>query len=262
MLASLEKPGSGMKGEQLDLFASAHPAAKLVTVREEAALDPAALADNALIDALPMATLATAPALATEAARRRLEMAVPALERLCRRLVGYGAEEMVPEQAAALQALAGIGGNDARDTVVSLIADHVVQGPSLSLALGVAARLGAALPSACLTEVLRHSNPSIRAEACRCAHSPVPAVANALAELLDDLPADIANAAACALGRIGRAEGRPRLMRLLRDRPSAEIIEAVVPIADHDTIVMLRRIARTIPDLTDAAMAALEGMQP
>jgi len=47
-------------------------------------------------------------------------------------------------------------------------------------------------------------------------------------------------------------------MRLLRAAPSAEIIEALMPVADCDTIAILRRIARTMPDLTAAIQAALD----
>ncbi|MBV8736603.1 MAG: hypothetical protein JO007_04970 [Alphaproteobacteria bacterium] len=54
------------------------------------------------------------------------------------------------------------------------------------------------------------------------------------------------------------AEARPLLMRLLRAAPSAEIIEALMPVADCDTIAILRRIARTMPDLTAAIQAALD----
>ena len=250
-----------MAEEQLDLFAGTHVALAPFLPPEQAAPDPATLADEELIGALPLATLLTAPGMAAEAARRRLEAAVPALERLCRRLVGYGALSIVPEQAAALQALAAIGGSDARQTVGRLIVERIVQGPTLAIALGAASRLGAALPGACLAEQLRHPDPSIRAEACRCAHSAAPAVAAALAALLDDLRVDVADAAACALGRIGRAEVLSRLMRRLRDMPSPEIIEAVVPIADRDAIVILRRIARTRPGLAAAAAAALEEIE-
>ena len=250
-----------MPGEQLDLFARAYSAVDPLPPQEAAAPDPAALTDEALIDALPMATLMTAPGMAAEAARRRLDAAVPALQRLCRRLVGYGAQNIVPEQAAALKALAEIGGSDARQTVARLIAERIVQGPTLALALGVAARLAAALPADCLTELLRDPDPSIRDAACHCAHSPTPAVVAALAELLDDLRAHIADAAACALGRVGRAEVLPRLKRLLLDMPSREIIEAAVPIADHEAIVILRRIARTVPDLAAAAATALEEIE-
>jgi hypothetical protein len=165
-----------MAEEQLDLFADAYPAVKPAAPAEEAAPDPTALTDDALIAALPMATLVTAPILAAEAARRRLAAAVPALERLCRRLIGYGAEKIVPEQAAALRALAVIDGSESRQAVVRLIVDRVVQGPNLVLALGAAARLGAPLPPTSLTELLRHPDPSIRAAACRCVHSPAPDV--------------------------------------------------------------------------------------
>jgi hypothetical protein len=79
------------------------------------------------------------------------------------------------------------------------------------------------------------------------------------AALIDALPAPVADAAACALGRIGRAEARPRLMRLLHAAPSAEIVEAIMPIADRDAPVILDRIACTRPDLAAAALAALDG---
>jgi HEAT repeat protein len=250
-----------MAGHQLDLFAGAGYPAAPASPGREVEPDAAVLTDTALVDALFSATLATAPGLAAEAARRRLTAAVPALERLCRRLVGYGADRMVPEQRAALLALAEIGGGDARQTVTSLILMRIVQGPTLALALSIAARLHAALPSTCLAVLLRNPDPSVRAGACCCAHSSAPVVVEALLQLLDDLHAPIANAAACALGRIGRAEARPALVRLLRAAPSAEIIDAVVPIADPDAIVILRRIARTMPDLTAAALAALDEIE-
>ena len=247
-----------MAAQQLDLFAGAGYGAAAAPPRREAGPEAAALADDALIDALSSATLVSAAGLAAEAARRRLRAAVPALERLCRRLIGYGAEKIVPEQREALLALAAIGGADARQTVMRLIVAHIVQGPTLALALDVAAKLHTALPAARLAQLLTDPDPSVRAGACRCAHSPTSIVVDVLVQLLDDLHAPIANAAACALGRIGRAEARPALLRLLRAAPSAEIIDALVPIADPDAVVILRRIARTIPDLAVVATTALD----
>ena len=49
-------------------------------------------------------------ALAGEAGRRRLAVAVPTLEAICRRFAGFGADRPICEQAAALDALAAIGG--------------------------------------------------------------------------------------------------------------------------------------------------------
>jgi hypothetical protein len=53
---------------------------------------------------------------------------------LCRRFSGFGIDRMVPEQAAALQALAVISGREAAQAVSQLIVRGVVQGPALNLA--------------------------------------------------------------------------------------------------------------------------------
>jgi HEAT repeat protein len=79
-----------------------------------------------------------------------------------------------------------------------------------------------------------------------------------LIELLDDLHGFVAVAAACALGRAGSIEAQPMLARLLRDEPTAEIIDAVSPLADDDCVVQLGRIARTNPVLSAAAIDALD----
>src|SRR5580765_5553212 len=106
-------------------------------------LRPAAtvLGDQALIAAIPDSNLADSIALASEAGRRRLAAAVPALEALCRRFSGFGVDQMVAEQAAALQALAMIGGGGAAQAVSQLIVRGVVQGSALDLAVSTAARI-------------------------------------------------------------------------------------------------------------------------
>src|SRR5947209_3702685 len=76
-------------------------------------LVPAEMDDEALIEALSQSRLAESSQLADEAARRRLIAAVPTLADLCLRLVGFGLDRLVPEQAAALEALAAIGGREA-----------------------------------------------------------------------------------------------------------------------------------------------------
>jgi hypothetical protein len=116
----------------------------------------AALDDQALIDAIPESNLADSRALAAEAARRRLAAAVPSLETLCRRFSGFGIDRMVPEQAAALQALAVISGREAAQAVSRLIVRGVVQGPALNLAVRTAARIGSTLPADVLQSLLRH----------------------------------------------------------------------------------------------------------
>jgi HEAT repeat protein len=113
------------------------------------------------------------------------------------------------------------------------------------------------LPPDRAASLLRHAEPSIRADACRCA-PPVPEVVALLVSLLDDLHVAVADAAACALGRMGRPEAAPALSRLIQVRPTAAAIEAIAPIADGNVIVLLGRIARAQPSLADAVLDALD----
>lgn len=248
-----------MRERQLDLFAASGipPEGRPQPGARPQELVAADLDDAALVAAIPWAGLAAAPALAAEAGRRRLTIAVPALEQLCRRFAGFGLERAVPEQIAALQALACIGGSEAAQAVARLIAKGIVQGPTRKVAVNVAGRLRAALPVETALALLRDGDPAVRADACRCA-GPWPAHLEVLRELADDGDGDVRIAAACALGRLGRREARPALARLLRDAPSAEVVEAIPAIADEDCIILLGRIGRSRPALADAARDALE----
>ncbi|MBL8669207.1 MAG: HEAT repeat domain-containing protein, partial [Alphaproteobacteria bacterium] len=218
---------------------------------------PDSIDDAAWSAAIPGASLAAAASLAAEAARRRLAAAVPALDALCRRFAGFGLQRAVPEQEAALDALARIGGAMAAETVARLLATAAVQGPSLAPALRAAAALQSTLPTGLVEELLRHPDPAVRAAACACARASAATVA-ALGALLCDGDAGVARAAACALGRMRRGEARPLLARLLREDPDAAVIDAAAPVADADMLVALGRIARLMPALADAALAALE----
>jgi HEAT repeat protein len=81
-----------------------------------------------------------------------------------------------------------------------------------------------------------------------------------LRDLLDDLQRPVRMAAACALGLMGRNEVRPLLSRYLREEPSAQIIDALAPIADEECVILLGRVARTVPDLSSAAFDALDAI--
>jgi hypothetical protein len=249
-----------MLEQQLDLFS-----AKGITVEQpfpqRLAFCPAVavLGDEALIAAIPAANLDDCAALVAEAARRRLIAAIPALEALCRRFAGFGVDHMVPEQSAALRTLAVIGSRDAAQAVSLLIVRGVVQGPALGLAVAVAAQLHATLPADILRSFLRHADPDIRANACRCARRQ-PELIAVMIDLLDDLNQAVASSAACALGQMGRIEARPTLASLLREEPSEEVFDAVSSVADEECIVLLGRIARSTSALSDAAISTLESI--
>ena len=93
--------------------------------------------------------------------------AVPALEALCRRFAGFGFKQIIPEQAAALEALAMIGGPDAAAAVARIVCKRAVEGPALTIALSPAARLGSELPRKIALSLLRHIDPGVRGDACR-----------------------------------------------------------------------------------------------
>jgi hypothetical protein len=248
-----------MTDEQLDLFsAQAAPAREPLPAQTVSALVPASLSDEALLAAIPNASIAEF-GLIEEAGRRRLTTAVACLEELCHRLTGFGRDSPVPEQVAALRALAAIGGGAAVKAIGRILARGAVQGPTLIVATEAAARLKIGLPPHLAAMLLRHAEPEVRANACRCARAHAETIA-VLIDLLDDLNQKVRVAAACALGRTGRLEARPLLKRLLREAPSREAIGAAAAVADEECCVMLGRIARDLPELAAEAIDALNSL--
>jgi hypothetical protein len=250
-----------MSYTQPDLFDGAgfRPDRTVSPEAERSRLTPGTLNDDALIAAIPLVSQADCHSVAEEAARRRLTDAVTALEALCRRFKGFGVERAIPEQTAALRALGAIGGLGAAQAVTRIIVEQIVQGPGLRVAAKIAAEIGAKLPDNVIVLLLRHSDPEIRSSACRCARRGAEAAA-LMIDLLGDLNSSVAVAAACSLGRMGRTEARPALALLLRRAPSVEVIDAAAGVADEESLVLLGRIARTMPELTKPALAALDSI--
>ena len=244
-----------MSSNQLDLF-DAPPEPTPLRAPASAAI-PADLTDEALIATLMEATLADVRGLAAEVERRRLRAAVPALAALCRRFSGFGATRPIVEQVVALGALGVIGGREAAFAVRQAITGGQVQGPNLAAAMRVAAALSLRLPREVILTALRAGDRDLREAACGCARAE-PDVVAALLEVLADLDDGVSRAAACALGRLGRIEALAPLIREIGQRPTAELIEAVVPVADETAVVLLGRLARTRPEFRQAATAALE----
>lgn len=248
-----------MRARQFDLFTAGRFRRVEPSLADPAPLPatPTSDDDAALIAAIPDAPLSTAATVAAEAARRRLVAAVPALEQLCQRFTGFGMDQPIPEQMAAVSALVEIGGREAAAAVGRLISRRVIVGAGLPTAIAAAARLGIVLPKDVALPLLRHADRAVRADACRCLGA-WPGAVPLLVELLGDPDAAVRMAAACALGRMGRIEGRPMLTQLLRIAPSAEVIDAVIGVADEDCIVLLARVARTGTALAPLAAAALD----
>ena len=134
-----------------------------------------------------------------------------------------------------------------------------MQGLGLNSALKAAAQLRGGLPANVIVSLLRHEAPEIRAGGCRCARRRLLPF-RCCSKLLEDPDSVVAREAACCLGRMGRIEVRPILLRLLQQAPCAEVINAISAIADDECLVILGRIARTRPDLEDAAREALDSI--
>ena len=249
----LEKQGNLFSGNGVS-----PESGKLLETKAARAL-PTSLSDESLLIEIMEAGLSDGPSLIAEVERRKLATAIPVLEKLCTRFAGFGADLIIPEQVAALRALAAIGGHEAARSVTRLIDTAVVQGPTLNVAVSVAAGLGADLPSSIVNQLLAHGDQEVRANACRCA-KPTPDTMSILIDLLGDLDRRVNVAAACALGRMGNRNALPVLSQTLREAPSTEVIEAISGVADEDSIILLGRILQTDAILSAAARDALDNL--
>jgi hypothetical protein len=250
-----------MADRQLDFFDDVRPRAPAVSPKpaELPLRDPRALGDQELLGGLEDLPMAECLQRAREIGRRRLPAGVEALEALCRRHAGFGRTRLVPEQAAAIEALRATGGAAAGAAIGRLIGRRLVEGPGLCLAFSAAAALRSPLPPEAVAEHLQSEDACLRAAAARCVRV-WPQLAPALIDLLDDRHGEVRTAAACALARMGRREGRLVLVAALGDNPTAELVDALASIADEDIIVVLGRLADRRPELSAVVVAALEDL--
>ena len=251
-----------MARQQLDLFSTSLslPESCSSHAVSRSGKPPSSLDDTELIVQVAKADVVEAPVVAMEAGRRRLSGAISALEALCLRFAGFGLNRRIPEQEAALDALAMIGGQHARQSVTKMILKGVVQGPSLRTAVAAAAHLKIVLPRDTISKLLQHHDGHVRANACGCVPAD-PKVLPCLMACLQDHESKVRHAAACALGRLGRNEALAPLTHLLQQAPSADIIDAVTLVANEDCVILLGRIARTCSDLRQAAIEALDAIE-
>ena len=254
-----EWPKEPAAEQQLDLFHDQNPriTPPARSSDTEPAIDPTLLCDADLIAGLSDANIRHCIEIVEEIGRRRLSDGIQALETLCARHAGFGARRIVPEQAAAIEALVAIGGGEAAGAVTRLVARRVPEGPGLAVIFKAAIRLGAILPEETVIGYLRHDDRDVRALAACCVRI-WPRSVPTLIELLQDLHGDVRLAAAGALGRMGRTEARAILLHALRVEPSQEIVHAVAGIGDEECVILLGRTAVTRPDLAQTILGALE----
>ena len=213
--------------------------------------------DEALMEAVSGNPKRLRLAAIEEVGRRRIAGAVPALALVCRQLMGHGADEIVPEQIAAVEALAAIGGRGSAAAMAELIDEQVIVGPGLLDALVAAAGLGSVLAQDVMPSLLRSDDADIRAAACRLVRGRPGEVAQ-VRLMLDDRSPQVRLAAACCLGSLGHEDVRPALLAAADSSPTHEVIEGLAGVIDADTVVRLGRIARLAPEWREAIVEVLE----
>ena len=263
--------------QQLDLFAKEQtrgkpprlasprpppPAAPQSTTEDSIATDAeraavASMTDATLIVSINAEPLGLRLVAIEEIGRRRSVEAVPALARGCRLFMGLSDAEIVPEQIAAIEALAAIGGREAALALAEIIDEQVMVGPGLLNALVAAARLGSVLAHEAMISLFRSDDDAIRAAACRLVRGRPGEVAQIRLMLTDRSPR-VRLAAACCLGGLGHQDVRPALLAAADLSPTLEVIEGLAGVIDSDTVVRLGRVARLAPEWREAILAVLD----
>ncbi len=244
---------------QLDLFAErgrvmAHRVPE--PMASPAAAPVETLSDDDLLESIEKAGPSNIEAVCSEVVSRSLEAAIPALEALWRRFVGFGVGKPLREQLAVLDTLARLGGTNARSTLSRIVLSKGLPASLLPAASQAAASAGLALPAAFVGPLLDHEDAAVRCAAfVLAARTDVPTAR--LREGLFDRSAANRRAAAVALGLRGDTSARRPLYDELARYPSTEVIEAIRVVWDDDAIVHLGRCARRHPRLAGAVLDAL-----
>lgn len=208
------------------------------------------LSDDELLRMLPKADMSDVDALCSEIVSRSLQEAVPVLESLWRRFVGFGVETPLPEQRTALGALALLDGEAARAALERIVLSDRVSGSLLPVALRAAADAGLSLPAGFLAPCLGHEDAAVRAPAFELALQARGELSSHLfRDGLADPVASIRRRAAIAMGVRGDGEARAHLIGELARDPSTDVIEALAAIWNDDVIVHLGRCAGRHPAL-------------
>ena len=223
--------------------------------------DAASLSDAALIALLPQVTLSNVEALCSEVVSRDLVAAVPALEGLWRRFVGFGMRVPLVEQRAVLSALPRLECPCACSALRGIVLSKGLPASLLPLAMRAASEAALSLPAGFVGPLLQHEDATVRAASYALAPR-----AGVPVELLREGPSDpsppVRRLAAIALGIAGDAAAVAPIVAELVREPSAEaeVIEALTMIGDEDAIVHLGRCAGNHPEFAGSVLDALHDM--
>ena len=175
----------------------------------------ARLSDEELVAMIPQANLSNIEALSSEVVSRSLEAAVPALEELWRRFVGFGIKQPLLEQHAVLDTLARLNGETAGTALKRIVLWKGLPGSLLPAALQAATDAGLGLPATFIATHLGHEDVAVRGPAFVLAlKAGVPG--HLLRDGLSDPSAHIRLSAAIAMAIRGDPEAREPLLGVNR----------------------------------------------
>ena len=231
-----------------------------VPIDRDAKITASRLTDGKLIAMLPHASPSNVEALCAEVVSRSLHEAVPALESLWRRFVGFGIRAPFVEQRVVLSTLGRVDGDAAQAALRAIILSKSLPACLLPFALRAAAQAGLALPTVFVAPLLSHPDVAVREPAFALA-TKSGVGGDQLRDGLTDPSASVRRLAAIAMGARGDAEAKGGLIAEIATNPSLEVIEALAAIGDDDAIVHLGRCAERHPALASAIVDMLRDME-
>ena len=221
--------------------------------------DIAGFSDRELLARLEEASPRDIEGLCAEVLSRSLADAVPLLESLWRRFVGFGITKPFREQVCVLRTLAGLDHESARAALKRIVPSQELPASLHGVALQAAAQARLTVPPDSLQPFLRHSDPDVRAAAFRLSRQ-ARLPPDLLRAGLKDPSAAVRREAAITLGLRGIRDARAILLDELARRPSNTLITALAAIGDDDVIVHLGRCAAAQPAHADLIADLLEEM--
>ena len=221
------------------------------------AMSPEDYTDDDLLATVSTAGLSNVDALCSEVVARSLMTAVPALETLWQRFIGFGPNKPHRQQLAVIDTLARLDGPRPQAALRRIVLSRTLPGSLLPVALQAAIQARLALPARFVEPLLAHDETTVRRAAFSLAVRSGVAV-DRLREGLQDPSDEIRLLAAVALGLRGDAQARLPLIQELLRSPSTDVIEAVTAVWDDDVIVHLGRCGQRHPHLAGAVLEALQ----
>ena len=193
--------------------------------------------------------------------RRLGDRALPALELLWRKFMGYGHDRVVTEQKVVLETLAMLDTKEAHARLAGIVTGRDLPPPLLITALQAVQSASLKLPKHFVASLLGHCEPHIRELAISLSELAGPDIARLKACLADPHYA-VRKAAAIVTGKLGYddVEARAILLSELRRCPTTAVITALSAIVDDDIAVHLGRCADSHPEFADIIMIELEDM--